>query len=77
MRYWAITVANSLGLDGWVQNLPDGRVRIEVSGPEDAVNEFAARCQVGNDSGRPGNVSAADVATIPVFSATGFRVRHW
>ncbi len=32
--------ADELGLTGFIQNLPDGRVKIVASGPETAINEL-------------------------------------
>ncbi|MRH42480.1 acylphosphatase [Aquibacillus halophilus] len=32
--------ANEVGVYGWVKNLPDGTVEIEVEGSKDKVNEF-------------------------------------
>ncbi len=32
-RYTAYYMARELGLTGWVDNLPDGRVEMEVQGP--------------------------------------------
>ncbi len=39
-RYSAIYLARPLGLTGWVQNLWDGRVEMEVQGDEDAITEL-------------------------------------
>ena len=39
-RYSAIYLARSLGLTGWVENLWDGRVEMEVQGDEDAIAEL-------------------------------------
>ena len=46
-RYFARKQALLLGLEGWVKNLPDGRVEILCSGDKDAVNEFAAVLKKG------------------------------
>lgn len=39
-RYSAIHLARPLGLTGWVENLWDGRVEMEVQGDEDAIAEL-------------------------------------
>ncbi len=42
-RYSATYLAAPLGLTGWVENLWDGRVEMEVQGDEDAIREFLSR----------------------------------
>lgn len=39
--------ARELRLDGWVRNLPDGRVEILAEGPRGAVEALMAFAQVG------------------------------
>jgi len=46
-REWMVTQAAALGLDGWVRNLPDGRVEALVSGPEAAIEEMLRACRRG------------------------------
>ena len=38
--YYAVNKANQLGLTGWVKNLPDGTVEMEVQGSEAAIDEL-------------------------------------
>ncbi len=46
-RYFTKRVAEQLNLCGWVRNLPDGRVEIEVEGSEDALKEFLSLIKKG------------------------------
>ncbi len=39
-RYSAMYLARPLGLTGWVRNLPDGRVEMEVQGEEAAIGKL-------------------------------------
>lgn len=39
-RYRAYYIANSLGLTGWVQNLWDDRVEMEVQGPQRKIDQL-------------------------------------
>lgn len=42
-RYRATYLAQSLGLTGWVSNLWDGRVEMELQGTREAVDQMVAR----------------------------------
>lgn len=48
--------ANSLGLSGWVRNLPDGRVEILAQGQKDKVDELIKWCHKGPPYARVSNV---------------------
>ena len=39
--------ARAEGLDGWVRNLPDGRVEVWLQGDEEAVNEMVDWLWIG------------------------------
>ena len=39
-RYYAVQKANQLGLTGWVKNLYDGSVEMEVEGEEPLIDEL-------------------------------------
>lgn len=39
-RYYAVNKANQLGLTGWVRNLPDETVEMEVEGTEQQIDEL-------------------------------------
>ena len=42
-RYTAYYLARDLGLTGWVENLPDGRVEMELQGPPTQLRRFLLR----------------------------------
>jgi len=44
--------ATSLGLKGWVKNLPDGRVELVAEGPPDKIEELLEWCQQGPPGAR-------------------------
>ena len=39
-RYTALRLVRELGLTGWVRNLPDGRVDMEIQGERAALGRF-------------------------------------
>jgi acylphosphatase len=51
-RYNARRQALALGLDGFVKNMPDGSVYIEVEGNEAELDEFVGWCQKGPSGSR-------------------------
>jgi acylphosphatase len=55
--------ARRQGLVGWVRNLADGRVELEVEGPADRVAGLLAWCERGPAAAA---VAAVEVATQPV-----------
>lgn len=39
-RYYAVQKANQIGLTGWVKNLYDGSVEMEVEGQEELIDQL-------------------------------------
>ncbi|MCB9477058.1 MAG: acylphosphatase [Deltaproteobacteria bacterium] len=64
--------AAALGLDGWVRNLPDGRVEAHVQGPQGKVNELIAWCRQGPPAAI---VDDVEVRWVDVGKFSGFEVR--
>jgi acylphosphatase len=44
--------ALSLGVTGWVRNLPNGAVEAVAEGPEEAIQKFVAWCHRGPTAAR-------------------------
>jgi len=51
-RWHTRRIAGSLGLTGWVRNLPDGSVEVMAEGEEDALQNFIAWCRKGPELAR-------------------------
>ena len=71
-RFSTCDVASSLGLDGWVRNLSDGRVEAVFEGPAAEVARAVAWCRRG-----PTGAWVEDVETRPedLTGESGFRAR--
>jgi len=65
--------ATSRDVDGWVRNLPDGRVEAVFEGPDDAVEGMIAFCHEGSSAARVENV---EVSHEDPEGETGFRIRR-
>ena len=64
-------IAQSLGLAGWVENLWDGRVEMEVQGSEASIREMLDRIQ----QQRWINVTDMEITEIPCEEERGFKIR--
>ena len=72
-RFFAEDAARREGLDGWVRNLPDGRVAAEVEGDAEAVERFERAMHQGPRGAR---VDAVEVdETVPEARHAGFTIR--
>jgi acylphosphatase len=72
-RFFTEAAATREGLDGWVRNLPDGRVEIEVAGDADAIARFDRTVRNGPSGARVSHVQVDE--TVPSHSQTGFSIR--
>jgi len=73
-RVSALHEAIRLGLTGWVQNEPDGSVRLEAQGERGRVDSLLAWCRRGPPGARVGGV---DVEPLPdIEGESRFEIRH-
>ena len=70
-RYRSYYIAQSMGLTGWVRNLWDDRVEMEVQGSEASIREMLARIQ----QQRWINVADMEITEIPCEEERGFKIR--
>ncbi len=64
--------ARSAGLDGWVRNLPDGRVEAVLEGPRDSVERVVDWMRTGPPRAV---VESLEAIEEPVEGMAGFTVR--
>ena len=69
-RYRSYYIAQSLGLTGWVKNLWDGRVEMEVQGQPLDIQELLKRIQEQNWI----EVSDMEIADIPCEQESSFYI---
>lgn len=67
-------VAKTLGVTGWVRNLPDGRVEAVAEGPADAIDRFVAWAHQGPTRARVDELREVRSAATGDFSAFDVRV---
>jgi acylphosphatase len=72
-RYTAQALARDFAVSGYVKNLPDGRVLLEVEGEPDEIDRFVDRVRA-QMSGYVRNVESVDSA--PTGEYKDFRVEH-
>jgi acylphosphatase len=73
-RYFTERAARSLGLTGWVRNLPGGDVEAVFEGPEEQINEILAACRRGPPTARVDGMDIARQEASGEFE--GFTVRY-
>ena len=73
-RYTAYYLTRDLYLTGWVDNLPDGRVEMELQGDVTGLRRFYVRLK----SQPHIHVAHADLAEVPIRSGESrFSVSPW
>lgn len=72
-RQYTSEEAERLDLDGWVRNLPDGRVEVLVEGDQAAVRELETWLGTGSPLAE---VDAVGLQEQPLQGITGFVIRR-
>lgn len=70
-RFRSYHIAQSLGLTGWVENMWDGRVEMEVQGSESAIQELLARIR----QQRWIDITDLEMSEISCVEERGFHIR--
>lgn len=70
-RVHAKQAADILGVSGWVQNQPDGSVKIEAEGEENALKSFLKWCE---EASKEAKVDKVESQATPVLNLQGFLI---
>lgn len=74
-RYFTCTIANELGVRGWVKNLPDGQVRVLACAEAQAMAAFRAILRQGPAFSRVDELHERPMTGAP-GQWTDFRVAY-
>ncbi|SMC22381.1 acylphosphatase [Desulfacinum hydrothermale DSM 13146] len=74
-RAYTKDAALQFGVNGWVRNLPDGRVEAVFEGDEEAVDGVVQWCHKGSPLSRVDHVEVVEEPYQNEF--THFDIRHW
>jgi acylphosphatase len=72
-RYFAYHLAKELSLYGWVKNIYDGTVKINVIGDEIIIDSFIEKLKTGNGFSR---VDRMDITEYPNLNLKIFEIRY-
>jgi len=72
-RYFTQRLASDLGLEGFVKNMPDGTVQVEVEGDQDSIESFIKRLYEGPAASRVSKIDTEDLPSGGDYG--GFEIR--
>ena len=72
-RFFVNRMASIEGLNGWVRNLPDGRVEIRAEGESESLERFERHVRQGPPASRVDEVDTTDVGATG--HDAGFSIR--
>lgn len=75
-RHFTRKNAQSLNLNGWVMNLPDGRVEALISGEEESVKQLLNRLKDGPPAAYVQKIDQKKVVDTPGNLPAKFEVRY-
>jgi acylphosphatase len=73
-RWFAVRLAEEIGVSGWVTNLPDGRVEVVARGTVEALSRVEEGLRTGPRGARVESVEKSDIPRDAV-DAKSFGVR--
>lgn len=74
-RYTVKDLARGFDVRGWVKNLPDGSVELQVMGQEDEVDDFLR--EINEESPVAHHIKTCRVENIPLLEGcTSFRIER-
>jgi acylphosphatase len=72
-RFFAEASASREGVEGWVRNLPDGRVEVAAQGEAESIDRFERTLRHGPHGARVDRFEMFD--DVPGSGGAGFSVR--
>ena len=73
-RYSTKNLAKGFDVLGWVKNLPDGRVELQIQGDVEELDEFLQELQ---DSPLGHHIQEQEERTVPLLdNVHGFSIQH-
>lgn len=74
-RYHAMNLAIEYHITGWIRNMQNGGVEMEVQGEPDAIRQFTENLDKDTHWIKINRLSMADMPCL-VDGETGFRIRY-
>lgn len=64
LRVFAKEQATNLGVTGWIKNMPDGTVNLEMQGNQEAIDKLTAVIKKGNFIIKVETMDIEEIATV-------------
>ncbi|MBK3516539.1 acylphosphatase [Carboxylicivirga marina] len=72
-RYFVANGAREHNINGYVQNLPDGKIEIDAEGECENIHHFLSQCRTGPHLSR---IDTFMVSDIPAFGYSHFKIKQ-